>query len=81
MGSREEDKPSIDLASTIGNTSIEERRDSDDDDEPEKALKLVVVGDGTTGKTSLCTRFAQKNFNKKYTQVCSNFLNTRAIIF
>uniref|UniRef100_A0AC35FV51 Ras-related protein Rab-28 n=1 Tax=Panagrolaimus sp. PS1159 TaxID=55785 RepID=A0AC35FV51_9BILA len=68
MESNEDDQASTDLASTIGNTSIKEKRDSDDDDEPEMALKLVVVGDGTTGKTSLCTRFAQKNFNKKYTQ-------------
>lgn len=73
MESNEEDQASTDLASTIGNTSIEEKRNSDDDDEPEQSLKLVVVGDGTTGKTSLCTRFAQKNFNKKYAQVYSLF--------
>ena len=58
-----------DIVSTLGNTSLHDR-DSDDEESAEQILKLVVVGDGTVGKSSLCTRFAQKNFNKKYAQVC-----------
>uniref|UniRef100_A0A914Q1T0 Ras-related protein Rab-28 n=1 Tax=Panagrolaimus davidi TaxID=227884 RepID=A0A914Q1T0_9BILA len=53
MESNEDDQASTDLASTIGNTSIKEKRDSDDDDEPEMALKLVVIWD--IGGQSLST--------------------------
>lgn len=31
-------------------------------------LKIVLLGDGTTGKTSLATRIAQNSFTKKYDQ-------------
>jgi polynucleotide 5'-kinase involved in rRNA processing len=45
-----------------------------DDDEVveedlEKIIKVVVVGDGTCGKTSLCTRFAQRDYAGRYIQV------------
>ncbi|KAH7725521.1 small GTP binding protein RAB28 [Aphelenchoides avenae] len=39
-----------------------------DNEESEKTLKIVLLGDGTSGKTSLCTRFAQRNFSRKYAQ-------------
>ncbi|CAD5218919.1 unnamed protein product [Bursaphelenchus okinawaensis] len=39
-----------------------------DEDSPEKVIKLVLVGDGTSGKTSICTRFAQRDFSGKYSQ-------------
>lgn len=67
----EENNGNNDIVSTLGNTSIHNNHDSDDNDEDpnEHILKLVVVGDGTTGKTSICTRFAQRNYNKKYNQV------------
>ncbi len=43
--------------------------DSDDDDGIiERTLKIVVVGDGASGKTSLCSRFAQDNFGRQYMQ-------------
>uniref|UniRef100_A0A914DDF9 Ras-related protein Rab-28 n=1 Tax=Acrobeloides nanus TaxID=290746 RepID=A0A914DDF9_9BILA len=41
--------------------------DSEEEDQ-EKTLKIVILGDGTSGKTSICTRFAQRNFSRKYTQ-------------
>ena len=31
-------------------------------------LKIVLLGDGTTGKTSIATRLAQNNFEKSYHQ-------------
>uniref|UniRef100_A0A670JK60 RAB28, member RAS onco family n=1 Tax=Podarcis muralis TaxID=64176 RepID=A0A670JK60_PODMU len=42
---------------------------SDSEEEcPERQLKFVVLGDGTSGKTSLATRFAQEAFGKQYKQ-------------
>lgn len=42
---------------------------SDSEDEtPDKQLKLVVMGDGASGKTSLCMRYSQENFSKQYGQ-------------
>ena len=40
------------------NTDGESPRDSE--------LKIVVIGDGAVGKTSLCTVFASKKFPEKY---------------
>ncbi|KAF4802127.1 Ras-related protein Rab-28 [Turdus rufiventris] len=42
--------------------------DSEEEESPDHQLKLVVLGDGTTGKTSLATRFAQETFGKQYKQ-------------
>ncbi|NXF38033.1 RAB28 protein, partial [Nyctibius bracteatus] len=42
--------------------------DSEEEESPDRQLKLVVLGDGTTGKTSLATRFAQETFGKQYNQ-------------
>nr|XP_056711368.1 ras-related protein Rab-28 isoform X2 [Euleptes europaea] len=43
--------------------------DSEEEEErPDRQLKIVVVGDGTSGKTSLATRFAQEAFGKQYKQ-------------
>lgn len=41
---------------------------SDEDDINEQQLKITLVGDGTSGKTSLCVRLAQENFDKQYKQ-------------
>lgn len=42
---------------------------SDSEDEaPNKYLKIVLVGDGASGKTSLSTKFAQEHFGKQYRQ-------------
>ncbi|XP_050397258.1 ras-related protein Rab-28 [Patella vulgata] len=42
---------------------------SDSEDEtPDKKLKIVVMGDAASGKTSLCTRYSQEQFNKQYGQ-------------
>jgi Ras-related protein Rab-28 len=44
---------------------------ADSDDEgptKEHQLKVVLVGDGTAGKTSIITRFCQNNFDKTYNQ-------------
>ena len=43
--------------------------DLDDDSSlREHQLKVVLVGDGTAGKTSIITRFCQNNFDKGYNQ-------------
>ncbi|XP_032411241.1 ras-related protein Rab-28 isoform X2 [Xiphophorus hellerii] len=39
-----------------------------EEDSQDKQLKIVVVGDGACGKTSLATRFAQEAFGKQYKQ-------------
>ena len=33
-----------------------------------RQLKIVLLGDGTTGKTSIDTRFSQNHFGKTYQQ-------------
>ncbi|VBB26611.1 unnamed protein product [Acanthocheilonema viteae] len=35
----------------------------------QKIIKIVVCGDGASGKTSLCVRFAQDNFGRQYQQI------------
>ncbi len=44
--------------------------DSEDEDtHPQgRQLKVVLLGDGTTGKTSIDTRLAQNQFGKTYQQ-------------
>ncbi|KAL5017565.1 hypothetical protein ScPMuIL_007154 [Solemya velum] len=42
---------------------------SDSEDEtPDRQLKIVVLGDGASGKTSLATRYSQEQFGKQYKQ-------------
>ncbi|XP_023930805.1 ras-related protein Rab-28-like [Lingula anatina] len=42
---------------------------SDSEDESiDKQLKIVIIGDGASGKTSLTTRYAQEQFGKQYKQ-------------
>ena len=42
---------------------------SDSEEEtPDKQLKIVVMGDGASGKTSLSTRYSQEQFGKQYKQ-------------
>ena len=44
---------------------------SDSEDEAtgkDKVLKVVLLGDGTAGKTSIATRFSQNHFGKSYQQ-------------
>ncbi|XP_064602235.1 LOW QUALITY PROTEIN: ras-related protein Rab-28-like [Liolophura sinensis] len=42
---------------------------SDSEEEsPEKQLKIVILGDGASGKTSISTRYAQEQFGKQYKQ-------------
>ena len=43
--------------------------DSDSDSEPEYAqYKIIILGDGAVGKTSLATRFCEDEFGKAYKQ-------------
>ena len=37
-------------------------------DRTNRRLKVVLLGDGTTGKTSIATRLAQNDFDKSYHQ-------------
>uniref|UniRef100_A0A671XZ55 RAB28, member RAS onco family n=1 Tax=Sparus aurata TaxID=8175 RepID=A0A671XZ55_SPAAU len=39
-----------------------------EEDSQDRQLKIVVVGDGACGKSSLATRFAQEAFGKQYKQ-------------
>uniref|UniRef100_A0A4W3HV97 RAB28, member RAS onco family n=1 Tax=Callorhinchus milii TaxID=7868 RepID=A0A4W3HV97_CALMI len=42
---------------------------SDSEEEAQdRQLKVVILGDGASGKTSLATRFAQEAFGKQYKQ-------------
>lgn len=45
---------------------------TDSDDEGarsgDRLLKVVLLGDGTAGKTSIATRFSQNHFGKTYQQ-------------
>ncbi|XP_022344290.1 ras-related protein Rab-28-like [Crassostrea virginica] len=42
---------------------------SDSEDEaPDKQLKIVIIGDGASGKTSLATRYSQEQFGRNYLQ-------------
>lgn len=44
-------------------------QESDSEDEPEfLQYKLVILGDGTVGKTSLCVRLCESEFQMKYKQ-------------
>ena len=36
--------------------------------EKERLLKVILLGDGTAGKTSIATRFSQNHFGKTYQQ-------------
>ena len=40
----------------------------DEDPEKDRLLKVVLLGDGTAGKTSIATRFSQNHFGKTYQQ-------------
>lgn len=42
--------------------------DSDEED-IEKALKIVLVGDSCCGKTALCVKLSEHSFQQKYIQV------------
>ncbi|XP_076439639.1 ras-related protein Rab-28-like [Babylonia areolata] len=42
---------------------------SDSEEEgPDRQLKVIILGDGSSGKTSLCMRYAQEQFKKQYGQ-------------
>ncbi|KAK2558421.1 Ras-related protein Rab-28 [Acropora cervicornis] len=42
--------------------------DSDDETSTEHQLKFVLLGDGASGKTSICVRYSQENFDRAYKQ-------------
>jgi len=41
---------------------------SDEEDSIDQQLKITLIGDGTAGKTSLCSRLSQENFTNQYKQ-------------
>ncbi|EFO21350.1 small GTP binding protein RAB28 [Loa loa] len=45
----------------------------------QKIIKIVVCGDGASGKTSLCARFAQDNFGRQYQQTVGLDFFTRRL--
>lgn len=53
---------------------------SDDElDGPTKVFKVTVVGDGSVGKTSICTRFAREYFLDSYKQTVGLDFFTRTL--
>ncbi|XP_047127216.1 ras-related protein Rab-28 [Hydra vulgaris] len=42
--------------------------ESDDEETTDYQFKVTVIGDGTCGKTSLCSRLTQEQFDKSYHQ-------------
>ncbi|CAD6190752.1 unnamed protein product [Caenorhabditis auriculariae] len=60
---------------------LDEDKEVDDDKDDEKILKIVVVGDGASGKTSICQRFAKETFDKSYHQTLGlDFFSRRLIL-
>ena len=58
---------------------------SEDDEETPSArdrqLKVILLGDGTTGKTSIVTRFSQNQFGKMYQQTIGlDFFSKRLVL-
>lgn len=50
-------------------SGLKSNLDDSDDDEPEfLQYKVVILGDGTVGKTSLCMRICEAEFPVKYKQ-------------
>jgi Ras-related protein Rab-28 len=43
--------------------------DSDSDDEATLQYKIILLGDGTVGKTSIAMRFTNDQFGHQYKQV------------
>jgi Ras-related protein Rab-28 len=44
--------------------------DSDSDEEEMLQYKIILLGDGTVGKTSIAMRFTNDEFGQQYKQVC-----------
>jgi hypothetical protein len=42
--------------------------EEDEEQEDVVSFKVIVLGDGAVGKTSLCTRFCDDSFDKQYKQ-------------
>uniref|UniRef100_A0A1I7T6S5 Ras-related protein Rab-28 n=2 Tax=Caenorhabditis tropicalis TaxID=1561998 RepID=A0A1I7T6S5_9PELO len=52
-----------------------------EDDADDKVIKIVVVGDGASGKTSICQRFAKESFDKTYHQTLGlDFFSRRIML-
>lgn len=43
--------------------------DSDEEEQDVLQFKLVILGDGAVGKTSLSMRFSEDRFAKRYTEI------------
>ena len=56
---------------------MEESNNADEKNE----LKIVVIGDGAVGKTSLCTVFASKKFPEKYEPTVFETHPTKMTVF
>ncbi len=55
--------------------------DSEEESVVERTLKIVIAGDGASGKTSLCSRYAQDNFGKQYKQTIGlDFFSKRLML-
>ena len=48
---------------------LEKMPDSDSDEEELLQYKIILLGDGTVGKTSIATRFTNDTFGQSYKQV------------
>ncbi len=50
--------------------------DEDEDDVKKMQFKVILLGDGAVGKTSICMRFAEDKFSQQYKQTvgCDFFI-------
>jgi len=55
-------------SSNAHGSKTEQSSDSETAEEVVKQYKVVILGDGTVGKTSLCSRFCEDMFAKQYKQ-------------
>ncbi|CAI2350681.1 unnamed protein product [Caenorhabditis sp. 36 PRJEB53466] len=55
--------------------------DNEEEEIDDKVIKIVVMGDGASGKTSICQRFAKESFDKSYHQTLGlDFFSRRIML-
>ncbi len=52
-----------------------------EDDQVDRKLKVVLVGDGGVGKTSLVKRFVHETYSEKYIKALGVNVYTKDIVF
>nr|XP_004038493.3 ras-related protein Rab-28 isoform X1 [Gorilla gorilla gorilla] len=60
--------PSLPPSTSRGGPGFRDTMSDSEEESQDRQLKIVVLGDGASGKTSLTTCFAQETFGKQYKQ-------------